>query len=154
MPTTTPIPQTQDRPSSQQSSSIVNTISPTSQCVLQIRLPNGKVLKSEFQSNDTLSSVHRYVASHLEPGSNFIFIIPFPRKEFTETMMNLTLKEAGLYFRVRFFNFKSSTQPVFLSLSLEDLVPRGTLTVLPTTQRGIVRMAEPHLVSFENFSVL
>jgi hypothetical protein len=41
-----------------------------------------------------------------------------------------------------------------LSLSLEDLVPRGTLTVLPITQRGIIKVAEPHIVSFEDFSVL
>jgi hypothetical protein len=118
VPTTSSIPQTQDRPLTQQSSSTVNAVTPTSQCVLQIRLPSGKTLKADFQSNDTLSSVYKYAANHLDPGTDFIFIIPFPRKEFTEAMMKLTLKEAGLYFCTHLTNFKSSTQTFFLSLSL------------------------------------
>jgi len=120
MATTSSPSQTQLSTSSQQSSRAVNSVSSTSSCILQIRLPNGTALKAEFKPTDTIGSVYKYVANYLEPGTNFLLIIPFPRKEFTEAMVNLTLKDA-------------------------DLVPRGTLNVLTTAQRGVIKVVEPQL---------
>eukprot|EP01120_Amphizonella_sp_Union-15-10_P005676 TRINITY_DN1712_c0_g1_i1.p1 TRINITY_DN1712_c0_g1~~TRINITY_DN1712_c0_g1_i1.p1 ORF type:complete len:531 (+),score=119.59 TRINITY_DN1712_c0_g1_i1:32-1624(+) len=87
-----------------------------SRCSLQIRLPQGKVLKAEFDPEDTLSTVHAYVKQNLDQEMDFDLIIPFPRKEFTEEMMNQKLKET-------------------------ELAPRGTLTVLPSINKGIVKQA-------------
>jgi hypothetical protein len=63
-------------------------------CQLQIRLPDGSQLRAQFKADDKLSDVHKHVADKL--GSmNFTLIVPFPRKEFTDTMLKMTLREAG-----------------------------------------------------------
>jgi len=85
-------------------------------CMLQIRLPHGNPLRQKFSSTDPLQIVHDFVASHLEPGLPFTFIIPMPRYEYTEEDM-----------------FKS----------LAELKLNGaTLTVFPTAKRGIIKKAE------------
>jgi hypothetical protein len=85
-------------------------------CQLQIRLPDGSQLRAQFKADDKLSDVHKHVADKL--GSmNFTLIVPFPRKEFTDTMLKMTLREA-------------------------DLVPRGTLTILMSSERGVIKVSE------------
>jgi len=84
-------------------------------CMIQIRLPHGNPLRQKFSSTDLLQDVHDYVASHLEPGLSFTFIIPMPRKEFNDEDMLKSLAE----------------------LKLNGV----TLTVLNETKRGIVKQA-------------
>jgi len=84
-------------------------------CMIQIRLPHGNPLRQRFSGTDLLQDVHDYVASHLEPGLSFTFIIPMPRKEFNEEDMLKSLTE----------------------LKLNGV----TLTVLTETKRGLVKQA-------------
>jgi len=85
-------------------------------CMIQIRLPHGNPLRQKFSSMELLQDVHNFVASHLEPGLVFNFIIPMPRKEFTVED---------------------------LSKSLAELKLNGvSLTVLTSNKRGIVKQAE------------
>eukprot|EP01130_Rhizamoeba_saxonica_P010325 TRINITY_DN4226_c1_g1_i4.p1 TRINITY_DN4226_c1_g1~~TRINITY_DN4226_c1_g1_i4.p1 ORF type:complete len:377 (-),score=73.78 TRINITY_DN4226_c1_g1_i4:898-2028(-) len=83
-------------------------------CLLQIRLPNGTIVRKEFNSNDTIATVYDYVGELLPSGIGFILFIPFPRREFDKNSLSLSVEEAGL-------------------------APRGTLTVLKNLERGLVR---------------
>ncbi|XP_065832606.1 UBX domain-containing protein 1-B-like isoform X2 [Oscarella lobularis] len=65
------------------------------ECRLQIRLPDGSTLRNNFAATDTLRAVLTYVES--EKGlENHSLATAFPSKLFTESDMDLSLKEAGL----------------------------------------------------------
>lgn len=63
-------------------------------CQLQIRMPDGSQLRAQFKADDKLTDVHKHVADKVG-SSNFTLIVPFPRREFSDTMLKMTLREAG-----------------------------------------------------------
>jgi hypothetical protein len=68
----------------------------------QIRLPIGEVQKLEFKPTDTLKQVHDYIAKNFTKDDSFILITPFPRKEFKDNLLAMTLTEAGTPFPALF----------------------------------------------------
>ncbi len=131
----TPLPQTVG-PSTNAPVPVAKPPSAYTDCQLQIRMPDGSQLRAQFKAEDKLSDVHKHVADKL--GSiNFTLIVPFPRKEFTDTMLKMTLREAG--------TIRSITITIFsncLTSCCKDLVPRGTLTVIMSTERGVIKVSE------------
>jgi len=72
---------------------------------LQIRFPDGSVMKSGFKETTTLNIVFKYVISRMRvlgtgqsmAGKSYSLVTSYPRKKFNEQEMNtLTLKEANL----------------------------------------------------------
>jgi len=86
-------------------------------CTLQIRLPDGSVQKLDFQATDTLKKVHQHITKNFTKDSSFLLIVPFPRKEFKDNMLGMTLLEA-------------------------ELAPRGTLTVQMIADKGVIKKYE------------
>jgi len=85
------------------------------QALIQIRLPQGDVLKHQFDASKTLKDVHAFIAAHLHGKSNFNLVVPgMPKKEYN-------MVEHGN-----------------IPLSQTDLAPRGTLNVLMTADKGRV----------------
>lgn len=84
--------------------------------ILQIRLPDGSTQKSEFKASDTLKIVKDFIVQHYTQDPSFVLMIPFPRKEFKDHMLSMTLTEA-------------------------DLVPRGSLTVQMISDKGVIKKA-------------
>jgi hypothetical protein len=91
---------------------------PSTDCEIQLRLPNGVVVKQTFKSTDSMKEVHDYAAAWQPLHTLFNLFIPFPRKEFDEHSLGMSIREAGL-------------------------VPRGTLTVMTLQSRGVVTQAAP-----------
>lgn len=73
---------------------VAKPVTAYTECQLQIRMPDGSQLRAQFKPDDKLSDVHKHVADKVG-SENFTLIMPFPRKEFTDTMLKMTLKEAG-----------------------------------------------------------
>ncbi|EGG24493.1 UAS domain-containing protein [Cavenderia fasciculata] len=82
------------------------TIGKVGDCVIQVRLPSGEVLKGNFQSTDTVQKIYYFVT--VKSGiKNFVLMTPFPRVELTGELISKTLQQ-------------------------NDLVPRAILTVKDT----------------------
>lgn len=65
--------------------------------VLQIRLPNGDVLKEDFSSTDTLLYVCQYIRDHCSKlNGNFTLMTTFPRKEYAGEDLKMSLATASL----------------------------------------------------------
>jgi hypothetical protein len=63
---------------------------------MQIRLPDGQTQKLEFKSDTPLRVVHHYISSHFTNNdSSFSLITNFPKKEFKDELLQLTLQQAG-----------------------------------------------------------
>ncbi|XP_067649667.1 uncharacterized protein [Haliotis asinina] len=69
---------------------------PADKCMLQIRFPDGRVLRQSFQPNDTLNTVWDFVYSKNKSMTNMTFIQPFPRREFSQEEQKQSLSELGL----------------------------------------------------------
>jgi len=95
-----------------------------SEALIQFRMPDGSTQKETFKATDTIATVHAWVAYKLH-GDNFNLLIPMPRREFTEVDFDLTLAQI-------------------------DLVPRGSLTVMKTAQKGIVKKGEEYPVDISH----
>lgn len=67
-------------------------------CRIQFRLSNGQTVNSTFKADDTLQSVHLYIAEHRTDGSLEPFTLgtTFPRKTFQSEDMLKSLKELKL----------------------------------------------------------
>eukprot|EP01120_Amphizonella_sp_Union-15-10_P001214 TRINITY_DN1125_c0_g4_i1.p1 TRINITY_DN1125_c0_g4~~TRINITY_DN1125_c0_g4_i1.p1 ORF type:complete len:450 (-),score=85.58 TRINITY_DN1125_c0_g4_i1:140-1489(-) len=66
-------------------------------CFLQIRLVDGRVLKGEFMSGDSLQDVHDFIVQEENITENFCLTLSFPRKVFRlEDLGGTTLSSAGL----------------------------------------------------------
>jgi hypothetical protein len=64
---------------------------------LQFRLTNGTAITGTFKPTDTLSSVVSFIESNRTDGAlPFVLTTTFPRKTFTATDMDKTLKECDL----------------------------------------------------------
>jgi len=87
-------------------------------------MPDGSVLKETFKATDTIATVNAWVAYKLHD-SNFNLLIPMPRREFTEADFDLSLAQI-------------------------DLVPRGSLTVMKTVQKGVVKKGEEYPVNIHH----
>jgi len=74
------------------------------ECVIQIRMPDGTKLQATFKPEDTLRTVLTYIKETSKDNSNFALMTTFPKKVFTGELLGTTLKDA-------------------------DLVPRGMLVV-------------------------
>eukprot|EP00761_Pharyngomonas_kirbyi_P012650 gb/GECH01012677.1/.p1 GENE.gb/GECH01012677.1/~~gb/GECH01012677.1/.p1 ORF type:complete len:430 (+),score=162.51 gb/GECH01012677.1/:1-1290(+) len=74
------------------------------ECLLQLRLPDGRAKKKKFSSSDTIRTVYQFLESECEqtPGK-FILIINIPRQEFGSSRFDETLEEAGLCPRAQMF---------------------------------------------------
>lgn len=57
-----------------------------------------------------------FIIQHFWQDPSFILLVPFPRKEFRDHMLKMTLQEA-------------------------DLTPRGSLTVQTISEKGVIRKA-------------
>lgn len=99
---------------SNQDQSTLNRNNMPNECILQIRLPSGNLIKLEMKPTDTVEHVHKIICNHYIHDPSFLLIIPFPRKEFRSNMLHQTLLEA-------------------------DLVPRGSLTVQMIADKGVIR---------------
>jgi hypothetical protein len=67
------------------------------ECLLQIKFKNGKTLKKEFYSNDTLYTVANFISENSNEKIGDFTINIFPKTQFTsEDFIKITLKEAGL----------------------------------------------------------
>jgi hypothetical protein len=94
------------------------TTTPTKECVIQIRLPEGTQLKATLQPTQTLADLVAFIIQNRsdeeQTGDEFSLLIPFPRKEFMpDQFESTTLQQAGL-------------------------APRGSLTVQKLKSKGIV----------------
>jgi len=73
---------------------------PTTQyneCILQIRLTNGSILKGTFKPTDTINTVLNYIEKNrTDDQGPFQMMTTFPKKVFTAELLNTTLLEAGL----------------------------------------------------------
>jgi hypothetical protein len=103
---------TPSKPSSSTQSSSVK------ECVIQIRLPEGTMLKATLQSTQTLADLVAFIIQSRideeQTGEEFSLLIPFPRKEYMpEDFASTTIEQAGL-------------------------APRGSLTVQQLKSKGIV----------------
>eukprot|EP01089_Gocevia_fonbrunei_P007003 TRINITY_DN18020_c0_g1_i1.p1 TRINITY_DN18020_c0_g1~~TRINITY_DN18020_c0_g1_i1.p1 ORF type:complete len:408 (-),score=85.72 TRINITY_DN18020_c0_g1_i1:33-1211(-) len=83
---------------------------------LQIRLPEGTTVRQSFKSTDPLEQVWSWISSKIN-NKDFTLIIPFPRREFTDSDTNSSLAQLGL-------------------------APNGTLTVIEQEKRGVVSKGE------------
>jgi len=110
-PTSTSLPAPSSTPTSTSSTIVQN-------CVLQIRLPSGSTQKVEFKSDTTLRTVHSYITQHFtNHDSSFNLITTFPKKEFKDNMLDMTLQQA-------------------------DLAPRGVLLVQMIVDKGVIKKYE------------
>ncbi|CAH8523291.1 unnamed protein product [Heterobilharzia americana] len=77
-------------------------------CRLQIRLPSGQSIKTEFSANELLSSVRLYISQNWPDSSTSIdpesiqLITSFPRRDFTDADMSKSLSDLSL---ISFFFF-------------------------------------------------
>ncbi|XP_071102600.1 uncharacterized protein [Haliotis cracherodii] len=69
---------------------------PVDRCTLQIRFPDGRVLRQSFPPSDTLDTVWDFVYSRNRSMTNMAFIQPFPRREFSQEEQKHSLVELGL----------------------------------------------------------
>ncbi|XP_052245396.1 uncharacterized protein LOC127854414 isoform X2 [Dreissena polymorpha] len=87
---------------SEQGKGSVTLVTSTSQaatsreCLLQIRLPDGRSLRTSFNPDATLQDAWTFAAVDKYPRSTFSFIQPFPRHEFSREEMTKSLAELGL----------------------------------------------------------
>jgi hypothetical protein len=65
-------------------------------CLLQIRMVDGKILKNEFLSTDDLFTVSNYIMKNSKLKNGEFTINIFPKIQYTVDEFKLTLKEAGL----------------------------------------------------------
>jgi len=105
-----------------QTTTSVPTTTPQSdavvQCTLQMRLPGGQAVRGTFQSNQTLRDVHRYITSNHTSDPSFVIIVPgFPKKEYKDKQLDITLKAA-------------------------DLSPMGSITIQMITEKGVIHKYE------------
>eukprot|EP01006_Ploeotia_vitrea_P045850 TRINITY_DN66973_c6_g1_i7.p1 TRINITY_DN66973_c6_g1~~TRINITY_DN66973_c6_g1_i7.p1 ORF type:complete len:463 (+),score=238.75 TRINITY_DN66973_c6_g1_i7:36-1424(+) len=63
-----------------------------------ITMPDGIVQRNQFRSDDTLWTVYQFVAARAQQWGNkpFNLVRPSPKLVFTERMLNMTLREAGM----------------------------------------------------------
>eukprot|EP00118_Oscarella_pearsei_P019402 m.206150 g.206150 ORF g.206150 m.206150 type:complete len:875 (+) comp39668_c0_seq37:26-2650(+) len=66
------------------------------QCTLQIRLPNGNILRQMFKPSASLHDVADVISSQHKLATSVMFIQPFPRKEYSQDEMHLSLQTLGL----------------------------------------------------------
>jgi len=111
-PTPTPAP-TKPAPST----------SSTAKALLQIRLPDGRTVRKEFEETQRVADVYEFVASKIgKTPSEFILLQPgIPKVEYT------------------------TPEAVALTLHEANLTPRGSLTVMNAESRGVVKVAETPL---------
>lgn len=63
---------------------------------IQIRLPNGELIRKEFNPEDSLEIVHKFALSKGTFSPNSVLISTFPRQTFGVSEMGKTLRELGL----------------------------------------------------------
>jgi len=120
-PVTTPVTAIPNKPPTTTATPPTKTFT---DALIQFRMPDGSTQKETFKATDTIATVHAWVAYKLH-GDNFNLLIPMPRREFTEVDFDLTLAQI-------------------------DLVPRGSLTVMKTAQKGIVKKGEEYPVDISH----
>eukprot|EP01126_Amoeba_proteus_P032642 TRINITY_DN3184_c0_g1_i1.p1 TRINITY_DN3184_c0_g1~~TRINITY_DN3184_c0_g1_i1.p1 ORF type:complete len:271 (-),score=71.29 TRINITY_DN3184_c0_g1_i1:182-994(-) len=71
---------------------------PMDTCQLQIRQPNGTKLIETFKSSDTVRVVVDYISKNRTDGKTTKFFLSstYPKKDFTDGQLNITLLDAGL----------------------------------------------------------
>jgi hypothetical protein len=92
--------------------------SPAKDCIIQIRLPEGTMLKATLQPTQTLADLVAFIiqsrSDEEQTGEEFSLLIPFPRKEFMpDQFETTTLQQAGL-------------------------APRGSINVQKLASKGVV----------------
>jgi hypothetical protein len=68
----------------------------TKQCRVQVRLPNGSMLRHVFPIESTLNDVCNYIAQCHPRLTSVRLVQPFPHKDFTEDEHSQTLQDLGL----------------------------------------------------------
>lgn len=65
---------------------------------MKIRLADGRILMQTFQAEDTLKSVQEFVRRNQQDDARpFSLITTFPRKVYSESDINKTLKQLGKF---------------------------------------------------------
>lgn len=85
-----------EKPKEQKSEATVPSADSNGNCLLQIRLPDGRTLRQSFQATSTLRDVWEFTAGHHLDMYGYVFIQPFPRHEYTQKEMMCSLAELKL----------------------------------------------------------
>ncbi|KAL4222612.1 hypothetical protein ACF0H5_018653 [Mactra antiquata] len=120
------------------------------QCVLQIRLPDGRSLRHSFCSYSTLREVWNFTAEKHQNMDGYCFIQPFPRHEYTTSDMLTSLNDLKLTPTGSLVLQKKSSPSSSESSSRTDAHVMEVQPVPPTVCRDISPLPPPSMVHDPN----
>ncbi|KAL5006751.1 hypothetical protein ScPMuIL_015557 [Solemya velum] len=95
-PTTCHVGSSPPLPSTDVAASSPSPKSQSDKCLIQIRLPDGRMVRQQFSSTASLRDVWNFISHRVTNIHSMVLIQPFPRREYSENDMKSTLADLGL----------------------------------------------------------